>query len=93
MLYDEVGRFPVCFKVPRELIRGSSYNSVQGEFVGASRRLVTDILRKEWGFKGLVISDWAGTYSCKEPVNAGMDLEMVRLQIRDTRYRYSHNSS
>ncbi|KAL1954053.1 hypothetical protein VTO42DRAFT_1787 [Malbranchea cinnamomea] len=54
----------------------TSYNSVQGQFVGASKRLVTDILRKEWGFKGLVMSDWAGTYSCKEPMNAGMDLEM-----------------
>ena len=55
----------------------SSYNSVQGEFASASRRLQTEILRKEWGFKGLIMSDWAGTYSCKEPVNAGMDLEMV----------------
>ncbi|KAF2494799.1 glycoside hydrolase [Lophium mytilinum] len=54
----------------------TSYNRVQGEFVGDSKRLITDVLRVEWGFKGLVMSDWAGTYSCNEPVNAGMDLEM-----------------
>ncbi|KAF2458814.1 glycoside hydrolase superfamily [Lineolata rhizophorae] len=54
----------------------TSYNRVQGEFVGASKHLIADVLRKEWGFKGMVISDWAGTYSCAEPVNAGMDLEM-----------------
>ncbi|KAF2804593.1 uncharacterized protein BDZ99DRAFT_148076 [Mytilinidion resinicola] len=37
-----------------------------------------DVLKKEWVFKGLVMSDWAGTYSCSELVNRGMDLEMVK---------------
>jgi beta-glucosidase len=38
--------------------------------------LLQQILRKEWGFDGLVISDWWGTYSTSEAINAGMDLEM-----------------
>ncbi|KAF2840947.1 glycoside hydrolase family 3 protein, partial [Patellaria atrata CBS 101060] len=54
----------------------SSYNYVQGKPTGANKRLLTDILRDEWGFKGLIMSDWLGTYSTTEPIIAGMDLEM-----------------
>ena len=36
----------------------------------------TDILKKEFGFKGFVVSDWGSTYSTAPTVNAGMDLEM-----------------
>jgi beta-glucosidase len=35
-----------------------------------------DLLRTEWGFDGLVMSDWMGTYSVAEAINAGLDLEM-----------------
>ena len=38
--------------------------------------LLTDVLKKEFGFKGFVISDWGSTYSTAPTVNAGMDLEM-----------------
>jgi beta-glucosidase len=38
--------------------------------------LLNDILKKEFGFKGFVISDWGSTYSTAATVNAGMDLEM-----------------
>lgn len=41
-----------------------------------SPQMIEDVLRREWGFSGLVISDWMGTYSTAEAVNAGMDLEM-----------------
>jgi hypothetical protein len=72
VLHDEVG-IPGFMVMMRY-----SYNIVQGEFIGASKRLITDVLRKEWGFKGPVISD-SSTYSCKEPVIAGMDLEVVSI--------------
>ncbi|MFT8461600.1 MAG: glycoside hydrolase family 3 C-terminal domain-containing protein [Liquorilactobacillus ghanensis] len=54
----------------------SSYNRVNGEFVGDSHHFLTDILRKEWGFKGMVISDWGGVNDRVKALKAGLDLEM-----------------
>ncbi|MCP5027639.1 MAG: beta-glucosidase [Actinomycetia bacterium] len=53
-----------------------AYNGVNGTPVCADRFLLTEVLRDEWGFDGLVMSDW---YACKDPaveVKAGLDLEM-----------------
>ncbi|KAF4547929.1 Beta-glucosidase B-like protein [Elsinoe fawcettii] len=54
----------------------TSYNRVNGRYVADDRRLVTEVLRWEWGFKGVVMSDWMGVYSTADCVNAGVDLEM-----------------
>jgi beta-glucosidase len=54
----------------------SAYNKVNGIHCAESNMLLTDILKKEFGFKGFVISDWGSTYSTAPTVNAGMDLEM-----------------
>ncbi len=54
----------------------SAYNRVNGEFASESRRLLTDILRDEWGFDGLVVSDWGAVYDHVAAVAAGLDLEM-----------------
>ena len=54
----------------------SAYNLVNGEHAGESRRLLTDILRTEWGFDGLVMSDWLAVSDRPLGVRAGMDLEM-----------------
>ncbi len=54
----------------------SAYNKVNGIHCGENAYLLTDILRKEFGFKGFVVSDWASTYSTAPTVNAGMNLEM-----------------
>jgi len=55
----------------------SAYNRVNGEYCGHSRRLLTDILRNEWGFDGLVMSDFCyGLYDAESGVTAGLDLEM-----------------
>uniref|UniRef100_A0A8H7K4Y5 beta-glucosidase n=1 Tax=Bionectria ochroleuca TaxID=29856 RepID=A0A8H7K4Y5_BIOOC len=52
------------------------YNKVNGQHVSESKEMLDGILRGEWGWKGLIMSDWFGTYSTAEPLNAGLDLEM-----------------
>lgn len=54
----------------------SAYNKLNGIHCGEDPYLLNDILRKEFGFKGFVVSDWGSTYSTAPTVNAGMDLEM-----------------
>ncbi|KAM0185559.1 hypothetical protein ACHAPI_012116 [Fusarium lateritium] len=54
----------------------SSYNKVNGVHVSESKKLLQDILRGEWGYDGLVMSDWYGTYGCTDSLNAGVDIEM-----------------
>ncbi|KAM0127291.1 hypothetical protein ACHAP3_008859 [Botrytis cinerea] len=54
----------------------TAYNKVNGEHVAESKYFIGDILRGEWGWEGLVMSDWLGTYSTSKALNAGMDLEM-----------------
>ncbi|KAL5331631.1 hypothetical protein ACEPPN_001166 [Leptodophora sp. 'Broadleaf-Isolate-01'] len=54
----------------------SSYNKVQGVHCSESKNLLRDILRTEWGFDGLIMSDWFGTYSTDAAFAAGLDLEM-----------------
>ena len=52
----------------------SSYNKVNGTYVPESRRLLTDVLRKDWDFKGLVMSDWFGGQDAPGMVRPGNDL-------------------
>ena len=54
----------------------SAYEKVNGKYCAENPYLLKDILKQEFGFKGLVISDWGSTYSTAPTVNAGMDLEM-----------------
>ena len=53
-----------------------SYNLINGEHTGESRRLLTEILREEWGFDGLVMSDWLAVADRPSGIAAGLDLEM-----------------
>ncbi|KAL2067679.1 hypothetical protein VTL71DRAFT_15775 [Oculimacula yallundae] len=53
----------------------TAYNSVNGNFCSESSELL-NILRNEWKFSGVVISDWFGTYSTAPALNAGLDLEL-----------------
>ena len=59
---------------PRAIM--SSYNLVNGTYAHENKHLLTDILRTEWGFDGMVISDWGGSNSAVEAARAGGSLEM-----------------
>ncbi|WP_456789738.1 glycoside hydrolase family 3 C-terminal domain-containing protein [Cellulomonas sp. P5_C5] len=54
----------------------ASYNRVNGTYVTQDPRLLTDILRGEWGFDGAVVSDWGAVDDRIEALRAGLDLEM-----------------
>lgn len=61
----------------------TSYNFINGEHAAESKRLLTDILRDEWGFEGAVMTDWNGGYDDAAIVRAGN--EMIQPG-RDERY-------
>ena len=54
----------------------TAYNRVNGTFASEQRWLNEDVLRGQWGFSGLLMSDWFGSHATAETVNAGLDLEM-----------------
>lgn len=54
----------------------TGYNKVAGTWCGENADLIETILRDEWGYDGLVMSDWFGTHTTAEAANAGLDLEM-----------------
>ncbi len=54
----------------------TAYNRINGPFAADSKELLTDVLRGEWGFTGIVMSDWFGLHSTVEGIEAGLDLEM-----------------
>ncbi|MGY5777263.1 glycoside hydrolase family 3 C-terminal domain-containing protein [Rhizobium sp. LEGMi135b] len=54
----------------------SSYNRLNGTYTSEHPWLLTKVLREEWGFDGIVMSDWFGSHSTSATVNAGLDLEM-----------------
>ena len=54
----------------------SAYNKINGEASAQNSWLLTDILRKEWGFDGMVVSDWGASYDQVASTSAGTDLTM-----------------
>ena len=54
----------------------ASYNKVNGTYSTENRRLLQDVLRDEWGYEGVVVSDWGGTHDAVAAVKAGCDITM-----------------
>lgn len=73
-IYLEPFRLAVKHSDPKSFM--TAYNKVNGVHASQSPQLLQEILRKEWGWDGLVMSDWTGVYTNKESLTAGLSLEM-----------------
>ncbi|GAA5945845.1 hypothetical protein JCM3775_001904 [Rhodotorula graminis] len=73
-IYLEPFRLAVKHSNPKAFM--TSYNRLNGKHCSENKELLDGILRGEWGWDGLVMSDWMGVYSVDEPVKAGLDVEM-----------------
>lgn len=54
----------------------SAYNKINGIYCSQNKKLLTEILRKEWGFDGVVVSDWCAVEDIVEALLAGLDIDM-----------------
>ena len=69
--------FEIIVKEARPWAIMSSYNIINGRRASESRELLTDILRGEWGYEGLVMTDWWNRAEHYKEVLAGNDLKMA----------------
>jgi beta-glucosidase len=67
--------FEIGIKVGNPQAVMCSYNAVNGDYACENKYLLTDVLKKEWNFKGFVPSDWGGTHSTVKASAAGLDNE------------------
>lgn len=68
--------FEIAVKEGRPHSIMSSYNPINGEYANENKHLLVDILRKEWGFDGIVVSDWGGNNDRIKAIEALSSLEM-----------------
>jgi beta-glucosidase len=70
-----------------------SYNKFRGQHCCHNDLLLNKILKKSWGFDGVVISDWGGVHNTDEAIHNGLDIEMGTPSDRSHSKRYPYNSN
>ncbi len=76
----------------------SAYNKINGVYASENRWLLTDLLRREWDYDGVVVSDWGAVHDPVEAVEAGTDLRMPgrpeddRLRVVEAAGRLDHQA-
>jgi len=67
--------FQIALSISHAGVVMCAYNRVNGDYACENRYLLTDVLKKDFGFKGFVVSDWGGTHSTVKASHAGLDQE------------------
>ena len=82
-IVDERAAREIYLKVFEQIVKGAApaslmcaYNRINGTYCSENRWLLTDVLRKEWGFDGVVMTDWGAMHDRVKSLKAGLDLEM-----------------
>lgn len=78
--------FQIALRESRPWSMMSSYNRINGVYASENRWLLTDLLREEWGYDGVVVSDWGAVHDPAAAVDAGLELRMPG-RPRDQRVR------
>ena len=68
--------FETCVKKAAPTTIMCSYNEINGELSSQNKWLLKDVLRDEWGYKGMVVSDWGAVYDRVKGIKADLSLEM-----------------
>ena len=68
--------FEIIVKESNPATMMCAYNKINGEYCSHNKWLLTDVLRNEWGFDGLVMTDWGAMHDRVKSLQAGLDLEM-----------------
>ena len=68
--------FETCVKKSAPTTIMCSYNAINGELSSQNKWLLKDLLRDEWGYKGMVVSDWGAVYDRVKGIKADLSLEM-----------------
>lgn len=68
--------FEIVVKESHPATMMCAYNKINGEYCCENKWLLTDVLRKEWGFDGLVMTDWGAMHDRVKSLQTGLDLEM-----------------
>ncbi len=77
--------FEICVKKSQPYIIMTSYNKINSERTAESHDLITGILRGEWGFEGMVTTDWAGHSTHYKELIAGNDIKMIPNTHEETK--------
>lgn len=80
--------FEIALKNSNPISVMCAYNKLNGIWCSENKYLLNDILKEEWGYDGLVVSDWGAVHDIAKALSAGLDLEMpknanIEAQLRD----------
>lgn len=67
--------FRIAMKEAKPWAVMTSYNKLNGDYTGEKKELISDLIKDQWKYEGLVVSDWRGVHTTKS-INARLDIEM-----------------